>query len=117
MKLQCLESSLQDYLYVYIYGSDKMIYLPFKKRLGTLVDDDYTNPLHCFNWFESCGGYVCTSIYLGPNKKKLIKLHRFVMNFPEHLVVHHINNNKLDNRTCNLEAITQAENNRHRKFR
>lgn len=45
------------------------------------------------------------------NKKRFnIKLHRLIMNCPNHLVVDHINGNVLDNRKCNLRVLTQAEN-------
>jgi hypothetical protein len=33
-------------------------------------------------------------------------LHRFIMDFPDGLVIDHINHNTLDNRSCNLRAVT-----------
>ena len=35
-------------------------------------------------------------------------MHRFLLNAPKDMVVHHRNGNTLDNRRCNLEVITRA---------
>lgn len=44
-------------------------------------------------------------------KKNMVALHRLLMDFPEGLVVDHINNDSLDNRrSVNLQAITASEN-------
>jgi hypothetical protein len=40
-------------------------------------------------------------------------MHRLIMNPPEGMVVHHINNNGLDNRRCNLEVTTTRQNIRY----
>jgi hypothetical protein len=37
-------------------------------------------------------------------------LHRFIMDFPDGLVIDHINHNSLDNRSCNLRAVTSRMN-------
>lgn len=48
---------------------------------------------------------------------KLIELHRFLMNFPQGMVVDHINGNTLDNRRENLRAIKNRSNVRKGKIR
>jgi hypothetical protein len=40
-------------------------------------------------------------------------MHRYVMDFPEALVVDHITWNRLDNRKAHLKSCTQAENARN----
>lgn len=54
--------------------------------------------------------------YISINKK-IVALHRYVMNCPNGLVVDHLNHNTLDNRRSNLRVVTYGENlrnNRHR---
>ena len=43
------------------------------------------------------------------------RLHRFLMNPPDDMVVDHINGNPLDNRKCNLRVCTQQQNTMNRK--
>ena len=57
-------------------------------------------------WYSE--GYI-------PEIRKMIRLHRFIMNPPDNRVVDHINNDSLDNRRANLRVCTVGENNRNRK--
>jgi hypothetical protein len=59
--------------------------------------------------------YVVGTI-LGANKKRITtRLHRWITNAPEGLVVDHINHNTLDNTDENLRVLTAAENGQNRK--
>jgi hypothetical protein len=49
-----------------------------------------------------------------PNKKR-VKMHQVLMNAPPGYLVHHKNNNGLDNRRCNLEVTTNRVNILHAK--
>ena len=63
------------------------------------------------------GGYLIVALYAGGKPKKFL-VHRLVCTAfhenPENkLDVNHINENKTDNRACNLEWITRKENCNH----
>lgn len=49
-------------------------------------------------------------------KRKLIQMHRELLNFPSNKEVDHINGNTLDNRKINLRPCTHAENLRNSKL-
>ena len=60
-------------------------------------------------------GYMQCSIRKYGGKRKAYYVHRFVWecfngNIPEGKVIDHINNNKEDNRLCNLQLFTQQQN-------
>jgi hypothetical protein len=75
--------------------------------------------LNDFYWInQEIPGRICVAyypdikdfyaIYSAQGKYEL--LHRFIMNFPDGLMVDHINHNSLDNRSCNLRAVTNRMN-------
>lgn len=47
--------------------------------------------------------------------RKVIPLHRFIMQTPKELVVDHINHDPLDNRKINLRNVTRKQNAQNRK--
>ena len=66
-------------------------------------------------WKSHCGYSMCTvSKYAKPGKKNYL-VHRLVWEchngiIPEGKVIEHINENKEDNRLCNLQILTQKQN-------
>lgn len=64
---------------------------------------------------KSNSGYMKCSIRKYGGRQKIYYVHRFVWeyfngNILEGKVIDHINNNKTDNRLCNLQLITQQQN-------
>lgn len=58
------------------------------------------------SWYEAQNGYI---VHKDTNKK-VILLHRFIMNAPKDKIVDHINHNKADNRKNNLRLTDYKTN-------
>jgi len=56
--------------------------------------------------------YIITNSKAAP--KRGTKLHRYIMNCPDEMVIDHKNQNTLDNRKSNLRICTRADNKRNR---
>lgn len=66
-----------------------------------IIDLEYVDIVKEYRWCL-CKGYAYN--------RKIGKLHRFIMNPSDDMVVDHINHNKLDNRTSNLRICTSQQN-------
>jgi hypothetical protein len=54
--------------------------------------------------------YARVSIYEDGQKEKRIRLHRFLLSPPSHMMIDHANGDTLDNRRSNLRICTQHQN-------
>lgn len=72
-----------------------------------IVDDEDFESLSQFKWHCSVG-YAMRREY--PSRKILL-MHRVILNPPEGKEPDHINGDRLDNRRCNLRISTRSENN------
>lgn len=95
----------------------KIIKLGGKKGGRVLVSLEKFEMLNKYSWHKTNYGYASTRI----NGKSFL-MHRFIMSeelakesLPD-LVVDHINNNKLDNRSENLRILTRQFNARNKKI-
>ena len=81
------------------------------EKSRTLIDLDDVDKVKDYKWcILSASGYVSTNI-----KGLNMRLHRFIMDCPEDMVVDHINHDRLDNRKSNLRICTRQQNNMNRK--
>ncbi|SHE65852.1 AP2 domain-containing protein [Seinonella peptonophila] len=65
-------------------------------------------------WKKASANYAVTNTKMALTDKWIeIRLHRFIMNCPSHLLVDHINHNGFDNRKSNLRICTKGENNQN----
>lgn len=81
----------------------------------TTVDDYGFELLQKFKWNKNSRGYVVTYVWdSNTQKSKVIRLHRFLMNPPEDLLVDHIDGNPLNNLRANLRVCTSSQNQMNR---
>lgn len=80
---------------------------------GKIVNIDRKNIL--LGKFEKSGYLRCTVRRKNTKERKTVQVHRFVWEcyngiIPDGLVIDHINDDKIDNRLCNLQLLTTKEN-------
>jgi len=79
-----------------------------------MVDDRDYESLFQFKWHAqktSYGGYVAVrNIPLGNGKRKIVYMHRQIMDAPVGMEVDHRNHNTLDNRRNELRVCTGSQN-------
>lgn len=85
----------------------KKVPLIGKKGKGkhAIVDDKDYEKISRYRWYYCCG-YAVSDFG--------VRMHRFIMNPPQDLVIDHINHDRLDNRRSNLKICTQFENSQNR---
>ena len=100
-------------------GSDILNTQLFMKKIkltkgySCLVDDEDFKILSKNRWYvmESRGNAYASGCI---NKKRYVKMHRFLMKPKNSNVVDHINHNTLDNRRGNLRICTRSQNSRNK---
>lgn len=85
-------------------------FIPYKNKGGCIVDWDFTNPIHCFNWHDNGQGYSET---VDRTQSFRFTMHQFLMGFP--IEVDHVNGNRNDNSIKNLRETTRSKNCSNRK--
>lgn len=85
-------------------------------EITTLLDDeDYEKVLNMGKWCVSRDRY---GYYFQKRiNKKIITLHRFIMNAPKGIYIDHIDHNTLNNQKSNLRICSNADNIRNGKLR
>ncbi|MBS4195368.1 HNH endonuclease [Lederbergia citri] len=83
--------------------------IPLTKGKVAIVDDVDYERFGEFKWHCVGGKYAARSVG-GRKNKRMVYLHREVLEAEEGQIVDHINGDKLDNRKSNLRIVTSAEN-------
>ena len=80
------------------------------KGLKILIDDEDIERVSKYSINFGSNGYSVTSLPI-QGIRKMVYLHKVILpDIPKGLMVDHINNNKLDNRKCNLRICTNQQN-------
>jgi hypothetical protein len=90
--------------------------IPLTQGKYAIVDPEDFERLNKHKWHAVKNGNTFYAIRcFGPAKKTTyIRMHREIINPPDHLVVDHINHNGLDNRKANIRPATRSQNNFNR---
>ena len=83
-----------------------------QKQERIIVDNNKLEELKKYRWFVNGKGYVICNITVNGKQKKM-KLHRFIINAPDHSIVDHKDKNKLNNQLSNLRIVSSVESNQN----
>ena len=83
-----------------------------QKQERIIVDNNKLEELKKYRWFINDKGYAICNITANGKQKK-IKLHRFIINAPDHSIVDHKDKNKLNNQLSNLRIVSSVESNQN----
>ncbi|MNO86373.1 AP2 domain protein [compost metagenome] len=101
-----------------VRGNTTVIFVNYKEEIVEVLVSTSDLPKLMefpYKWGYNCGYIQAATYFEGKHKQKSIKLHRFLTEAPDGLVVDHINGDKLDNRKENLRVVTSRINNQNRK--
>ena len=85
------------------------------KGYKAIIDDDDFERVSKFNWYVCVARKTCVYATAWDSaSRKVIYLHRFILDVPKGLQIDHKNRNGLDNRKENLRLATHADNVRNR---
>ena len=85
-----------------------------KTKAETIIDKSDVDRVSKHKWHFHHSGYSATAIKDNFGKYKSVRLHQFIFGRTSQ-TIDHINNNKLDNRRCNLREASKQQNCFNRK--
>ena len=82
--------------------------IPLTKGMFALVDDEDFKRLSAYNWaaWKNGKGWYATR----KPSKKMISMHREILNVPSRKITDHIDRNSLNNQRSNLRVCTRQQN-------
>lgn len=85
-------------------------------KLAT-IDISDLEQVNTYKWYLTSKGYAETKIRTEQNKRKSVRMHRYILNADPCYQVDHIDGNPLNNKRSNLRLVTHRQNlqNRHHK--
>lgn len=90
--------------------AEKYCEIPLTRGYVTLVDETDFARISQFKWCVTVSRNGCAyAVRLGP-KRRLMYLHKFILDAGAHIKVDHKNRNTLDNRRFNLRKATHTQN-------
>lgn len=93
--------------------------IELNRGFATIVDDEDFPALAQYRWHINTEGYAARSINFiradGKRTCRSVRMHREIMTPLPGFLVDHANQNKLDNRRCNLRIATISQNNANSK--
>lgn len=85
--------------------------IPLSHGMTTIIDPDDFEELSRHKWkaVRSSFCYYAVRDVIVDGKEFRIRMHREIVNCPDHQIVHHRNRRSLDNRKRNLQLMTQKD--------
>lgn len=90
--------------------------IPLTKGKFALVDNEDYGALSKHRWSFNACGYAFREIGTRPNRK-VILMHRVILNAPKNRFVDHANQNRIDNRKNNIRLCRPNQNTQNQKLR
>jgi hypothetical protein len=87
--------------------------IPLTQGKFATVDDDMYEYLNQWKWHVNRGRNTWYACRGDGWRRKVLSMHRVIMNTPDGVLVDHINGDGLDNRKANLRNCTNTENQRN----
>ena len=87
--------------------------LPLTKGRFAIVDAEDYPLLNKYKWYASKNGNTYYAVRM--HKDKRLRMHRYILDAPNNLLVDHINHNGLDNRKANLRLCTTQQNSHNQR--
>lgn len=84
--------------------------IPLTQGKFTIVNAEDHEWLAQWKWYINNCGYAVRDLWLGNGKKKIILMHRIIIDAPSGTFVDHINVTPLDNRKENLRLCNKSQN-------